>query len=136
MAGATVTGYDGDTMLVSVDRSACAACLEGRGCGMGLIAAARDRQHQLRLPAPSTRPPVGATIRLHPTHSILAAAAMAYGLPLVGLVAGASLGEWLMPTPGAVLAAVVAMLAMGWLARRIATRQYAGASACLARLGT
>lgn len=131
MARATVTGYDGDLMRLRVEGTNCAACMEGRGCGMGLIGSGRDRN--LQLPAPALRPAIGTSLELHTDHSIIAAAALGYGLPLLGLVAGASLGDWLLSGPSVALLAFGVMGAMGLMARRIARQRFSGAGGCIAR---
>lgn len=93
MIDATVTGYAGDRLIASVERRrACARCLDGAGCGMGLLGRRSENTVTLRLPAPRQRPAVGSSIGLETRPGVLGAALVGYGLPLVGVLAGALAG--------------------------------------------
>ncbi len=101
-------------------RGACARCREGRGCGAGVLGGdAGTRVLRVNVP-PGIELAAGDPVTLSMSGpALLAAAAIAYGLPLAGLLSGALLGHWL--TSGdlnAVLAALAGLLAGAWLARR------------------
>lgn len=103
---------------------ACARCRAGRGCGAGFPGAA-GRERQLRVAVPKgIKLVVGDAVTLHVSGSaLLAAAAIAYGLPLAGLLAGALLGHVLVPGDlGGVTTALVGLVGGGWMARRRAAR--------------
>ncbi len=124
MINGTVTRFDDSMMIVTIDRNACAACLEGRGCGMGLLAAGRERFRELSLPTPSPRPEIGGTIAIGSDYGLVLAAALAYGMPLLGLLVGASIGDWLLPAPGSVILAFTGMAASAIAARRFARQRF------------
>ena len=88
-----MTGYAGDRLIASVERrTACARCLDGRGCGMGLLGRRSDGAVTLKLPAPRQRPAVGSSVALAASPGVLRAALVGYGLPLAGVLAGAASG--------------------------------------------
>lgn len=103
---------------------ACARCRAGRGCGAGLPGVGGG-ERVLRVAVPrgvelTAGDPV--TLRISGP-ALLAAAAIAYGLPLAGLLLGALLGHLLVPgDAGAVLAALAGLLAGAGFARRRAAR--------------
>ena len=73
---------------VIVDGAApCARCAEGRGCGAGIFTG-RDGQQHLRLTVPDgISLAVGDSVTVSMQgRTLLAASALAYGLPLAGLL--------------------------------------------------
>jgi positive regulator of sigma E activity len=142
LAGDQVTGrvlslIDGDDGLradVVLDSlPACARCRAGRGCGAGVFTP-ENAKRRVRVGIPAGSPvAIGDTVCLAVTGtSVSAAAFTAYGLPLVGALAGGITGL-LLSAGDAVAAAIVAagLLAGAGLARRRARRRNEGhGSAC------
>ena len=86
-------GYAGDRIVASVERrKACARCLDGGGCGMGLLGRRAAEAVTLTLPTPRRRPAVGSNVALVTNPGVLGAALVGYGLPLAGVLAGALAG--------------------------------------------
>ena len=113
MIDATVTGYSGDRLIASVPRrAACARCLDGGGCGMGLLGRRAEGAVTLTLPSPRPRPAGGSNVRLAARPGVLGAALVGYGLPLAGVLAGALSGPL----------AAAAGLAAGVLGARLVAR--------------
>lgn len=113
MIKATVTGYAGDRLVASVQsRPACARCLDGHGCGMGLLGRQTARPATLTLNAPRPRPAVGSTVGIAARPGVLAAALVGYGLPLAGVLTGAVSGPL----------AAIGGLAAGVLVARVLVR--------------
>ncbi|MEO0345922.1 MAG: SoxR reducing system RseC family protein [Pseudomonadota bacterium] len=93
MITARVTGYRDDQLIATVPRRvACHRCLEGKGCGMGLIGGRRSDTVTVALRAPRTRPEPGSDITLFGAPGVVGAAMLGYGLPLAGVLAGAAFG--------------------------------------------
>lgn len=123
---ATVVAVEQDSIEVALPRArSCRACLDGRGCGLGLLRFTRGREVRLRLARSGlgdVQPGTRVQLRRQ-AGAVLHAAMIGYGLPLLGLLIGASTGDAL----GGGTAAVVAGLAGGagaaWLALRLARRQ-------------
>jgi sigma-E factor negative regulatory protein RseC len=94
---ARVVAVDGDACWVElIGGAGCGACAAGQGCGGGVIGRLRGaRLHHLRVAlAVSPRPAVDDTVEIGVReHGLLRASALAYLLPLAGIVAGAVLGE-------------------------------------------
>lgn len=113
MLTARVTGYRGDRLLADVPRQrACARCLDGRGCGMGLLGSRRTDTVTVEVEAPAERPAPGSTVSLSGAPGVVGAALLGYGLPLAGLLAGAVSG------PALSLAGLAAgMMSSRWLLR-------------------
>jgi sigma-E factor negative regulatory protein RseC len=104
--------------------AACARCRAGRGCGAGLPGVS-SAERTLRVAVPDgISLVVGDPVTLCISGpSLLAAAGIAYGLPLAGLLSGALLGQALVPGDlGAPLAALAGLVAGAWIARRRAAR--------------
>lgn len=124
-AGRVVGLRDGDSpekrvALIAVDPvPACRRCMEGRGCGAGLLYA--PGATEIAIPAPSGIDLVaGDVVELRlPAAALLRAASLAYGLPLAGLLLAAA-GAALMGAGDVVtvLAAGGGMLAGALAARR------------------
>ncbi|MCC5866952.1 MAG: SoxR reducing system RseC family protein [Gammaproteobacteria bacterium] len=114
----TVTAADEVSLGVS---SGCPRCDRGEGCGQGAWFAARSRTWRLSVPTGAAQ--VASTVRLTlPATRLLHAAALAYGLPLLGLVTGAVLGQLLGGEFPAVSGSIIGLLAGFALARRLAVR--------------
>lgn len=94
---ARVVAVEADACWVeAVAQSGCGACASGQGCGGGVIARLRGpRRSHLRVPLDATlRPAVDDMVEIGlREHSVLRASALAYLLPLGGIMAGAVLGE-------------------------------------------
>lgn len=108
------------TVLVAVDPvPACRRCMEGRGCGAGLMSASGATEVAVPAPHGLDLAP-GDTVELRlPAQALLRAALLAYGLPLAGLLLAAS-GAALIGAgePLTVFAAGGGMLAGALAARR------------------
>lgn len=123
-----VLAVDGDEAIVVVDAGAvCARCAAGKGCGAGIFAAGRSRRRLTARISPGLEIHVGDRVRLElPPADVLFASALAYGLPLIGLVSGAGFAAVLLPGRADVAAALLgaAGLAVGAaLGRRLLRRQ-------------
>ena len=99
---ATITSVSATRLtLQSVRGSACERCARGEGCGGGIIGKlAFRRRPELELEVPHTeRYVVGQRVELSvPARRVMALAAVVYLVPLVGLLAGATVGHWLIGT--------------------------------------
>lgn len=119
-ASGRVVAIRGDVATVAVPaRFACPRCASGGGCGAGLVAGDGERRIDLRLPAGSPLR-VGAGVRLViAPRRLLAAASLAYGLPLAAFVLATGLG-WLATgsDPAAAVAGVAGLAAALWAGRR------------------
>ncbi len=107
--------------LAARDFSTCGICAARAGCGHGLLdSLGRGRRRTFTLPRASLPADVSVGEALLvgvPEGAIVRAAAVVYGLPLAGLVAGAVLAPG---HDGAALLAACLGLAAGWLlARRL-----------------
>lgn len=131
---ATVISVTHDSALVSVDAAlTCARCAAGKGCGAGILAGS-DRPHRIEValdPALSLR--VGDQVRLslHSSH-LLRASALAYGLPLAGIVLALAAGSWLVDSLPDAQAVVLAL--SGYLAGYVAGRYFLRRENCIERL--
>ena len=77
--------------LIAVEPvSACRRCMQGRGCGAGLLYASGSTEIAVSAPSGLVLAP-GDVVELRlPAAALLRAALLAYGLPLAGLLLGAS----------------------------------------------
>jgi sigma-E factor negative regulatory protein RseC len=122
---ARVVAVDAEACWVeTIATPACSACASGQGCGGGVIGKLLgERRTHLRVVLPaSLRPAVDDEVEIgvH-EHGVLRASALAYLLPLAGMVAGAVAGERLAP-PGAADAWSMAAAAAGFLLAVAAAR--------------
>lgn len=126
----SISGNDPERRaLVEVDAAAaCARCAEGRGCGAGLGSARpATRRVEATIPAGANVSPGDTVVISLAPQSVLAAAAIVYGWPLAGAVAGAGfayLGAY--GDTAAALAALGGLVVGGLLVRRRLAR-----TACL-----
>lgn len=109
--------------LLEVDVAAvCPRCAAGKGCGAGLgLNRSGQRQIEVRV-RPGRALAAGDTVRLSLLpRSLLSAAAIVYGRPLLGAAAGALLAWWLGWGNAAAAAAALAGLGagVGWARRRL-----------------
>ena len=133
--GTVVLLERGDTeavrAFVDVDRSvACPRCAAGKGCGAGILdAGSSTRRVEASVPEGMVLA-VGdrVAVSLLP-ENLLAAASIAYGLPLAGAVLGAAVGLYL--AAGDVPAALAA--SVGLAGGILAARQRLSRRACLRR---
>jgi sigma-E factor negative regulatory protein RseC len=123
-ATATVVRVDDGRVTVSVDRAAvCPRCAAGKGCGAGLFAGPAGPLELKLDVSRGVLPRAGdaVTLSLAPRR-LLQASFLAYGLPLLGLVAGATLAMLVLdaPTelPTVVLAGAGMLMGLAW-ARRL-----------------
>lgn len=93
-------------------RAGCARCAEGKGCGGGLLGRLLgDRLFQLRVPV-RTGISVGDQVQLGISEgALLGAACLMYLLPLLALLAGALIGDFLGGDGTALLLGSLALLA-------------------------
>lgn len=110
--------------VVAVEAAVCSRCAAGRGCGAGVFStAAGSRQVQARIAA-GVQVAEGDRVELTlAPDRLLDAAWVAYGIPLAGALAGASLAWYLQfSDSNAALAVLAGVLAGGMLAGRRLTR--------------
>ncbi|MFW2404668.1 MAG: SoxR reducing system RseC family protein [Gammaproteobacteria bacterium] len=122
----TVTSATAEYIMVEFDRTpGCGACASGLGCGFGplLHLFTGSGARAIRLSNSSAAPlRSGDRIRVAIAGRTLALyAGLAYGWPLVGVVAGAAIGASILPAggdlaaaTGAALGAAVAWFALKW----------------------
>ncbi|WP_303785505.1 SoxR reducing system RseC family protein [Azovibrio restrictus] len=114
-----VTGLDGDFALVQVEGGGCGRCHEAGGCGgqqLTRMFCSTPRQYRVRN-AVGAKPGDLVSIIL-PAGALGRYATLAYGLPLLGLIVGALLGDRLGGEHGALLGGVAGCLAAFLLVRR------------------
>lgn len=77
--------------LVEVDAAqVCARCAAGRGCGAGVVAGSRSRRVEAAIPDGTSIAP-GDTVGLEiAPHSVLSAALIVYGWPMLGAASAAA----------------------------------------------
>lgn len=122
---AEVTALEGRHAWVSCRAQAeCRRCAEGRGCGGGLIGRwLGDRLHRVRV-VHDGGIAVGDCVVIGVDERLLVyAASVVYGIPLVGLFAGAGLAQWWYGTDGAAMAGALLGLAAGFAAVRAISRR-------------
>ncbi len=104
----------GEADVIVDGASPCARCAEGRGCGAGIFTG-RDGQQHLRLTVPDGMSlAVGDTVTVSMQgRTLLVASALAYGLPLAGLLGGALIAALLSVSEGIALMFAGAGLAAG-----------------------
>ena len=122
---AQVTALDGDHALVVIVRqNACGSCAAKSGCGTSVIASLfPQRQQQLRV-ANTVQAGAGDQVLIGLSESGLQRASLLlYGVPLLGLLAGALLGQlWGGSEPrsilGGLLGASLGLWIVRWRSRR------------------
>ena len=120
---------DGRITVVVDSPVACRRCAAGKGCGAGLLTGA-ERARRVDVCAPAgMRLAVGDTVTLSlSAGQLLRAATIAYGLPLLSLVAAAGAARLAgdgSSEKAAIVAAVIGLLAGIVTSRRILRRQRA-----------
>ena len=119
-----------ETITVVVEAPvACRRCSAGKGCGAGLLTGAESERRIEVTQPPGLRLDVGDVVLLSVSpRQLLRAASIAYGLPLIALVAGAGLA-WLAgagPSDLVALALTTAGLCVGlFLSRRLLSQDKA-----------
>lgn len=106
-----VTGIEGEFALIQVEGGGCGRCHEAGGCGgqqLTQMFCSTPRQYRVRNPL-GAKPGDQVSIIL-PAGALSRYATLAYGLPLVGLMGGAVLGEIVGGNGGALLGAAVGAL--------------------------
>ena len=95
-AKGTVTALDGAYAIVHVDAGGCGRCHEDGGCGghnLGAMLCRSPREYRVLNPGQSG---LGEQVTIVVSEgAVKSAALMAYGLPLLLLLAGAAFGTWL-----------------------------------------
>ncbi len=128
---ATVVAVFDDGVTLDVDSAiACARCAAGKGCGAGFLARNRNQLVQARL-LPGVRVHEGQHVHIElAAQNLLRAALLAYGVPLLGAIAGASIA-WATGV-GDVAAAIMAVV--GIVAGLVVSRGRLRRESCLQRL--
>ncbi|MEM7611937.1 MAG: SoxR reducing system RseC family protein [Pseudomonadota bacterium] len=124
-----MTRVDGDQVTLRVERQRmCRACLDGRGCGAGLLAIGRDGPRNITVHRDDQSVRAGDQVRLACARSaVLRGALVGYGLPLAGLLLGASLAASVLGEGYSAIAGLIG-LASGvslahWMSVRRASRR-------------
>lgn len=128
---AIVRDNDGVRALVDVDaREVCPRCAAGRGCGAGIFGGRqKSRRVEARI-APGLELYEGDTVRIElAPQNLLRAAAIVYGLPLLGAAIAAAIAY----LAGFGDAGAAALAILGLLAGLYAGRQRLDRQACVAR---
>lgn len=109
--------------LETLRRTGCGRCDEPGGCGNG-GARLRDRVEQVKALNNSGESfAVGDLVRFGvPADAVLHGAAVLYLFPLLMLLAGAALGDWLAPGDTGALAGAAAGIAAGFVSLRLLAR--------------
>lgn len=107
---ATVLSVSERSLRLRVDAgAACARCAAGRGCGAGVFGTGRTRELELARPATAQFVPGDRVTLALPARRLLRASLLAYGLPLLTLLAVPLAAEHAFgPYPDAWLAALAA----------------------------
>lgn len=127
---AFVVAVDGDTVWVEVmQTSTCSRCSANKLCGHGVLQRGFAKQRSLCVPvfyeaAKAALLQVGQRVDIvMPANSVLIAAALAYGLPLLGLLLGAiALQSFLAGELAAIAGAIVGFVSALLMARRLSSR--------------
>ncbi|HWM27220.1 MAG TPA: SoxR reducing system RseC family protein, partial [Woeseiaceae bacterium] len=129
----TVVAVGAGSVTVSVEAAAaCARCSAGRGCGAGILQKGRTRVIEAKV-ARGLALERGDRVRLELAPEHLARAAwLAYGLPLVAMVAGTGAGVFIVPSDGDL--AAVASGAIGLFAGVLCGRRMLAKDDCLRRI--
>ena len=119
-APGTIVSHDGDYALVSMDETGCGRCHEQGGCGgnnIGKMFCNAPRTFRVLNPGRSA---IGDRVSIVIADGVVQrSAALAYGLPLLALFAGALLGSALAGELGAILGSISG-LSCAWLGLRYA----------------
>lgn len=121
---------DGIAWVHCESQAGCARCAAGEGCGGGVFARllrGRLQELPLALPGPmADQVAAGDWVLVGlSTRAVQAASMLLYGLPLLGLVVGASAGDLWLGGDLAALAGAVAGLVAGFLAAHARARRLA-----------
>ena len=117
-ATGTITALDGDYAIVRMDETGCGRCHEQGGCGgnnIGKMFCNTPRTFRVLNPQNS---PVGERVTIAIGEgAVRRGAVLAYGLPLIALLAGAIGGTMLAGEAGAIGGAAIGLLG-AWLTLR------------------
>ena len=117
-APGTVVAVDGEYALVSMDETGCGRCHEEGGCGgnnIGKMFCNAPRTFRVLNPGRSA---VGDRVTIVIAEGVVRrTAALAYGLPMLALFAGALMGSALAGESGAIIGAISGLLC-AWLGLR------------------
>ena len=120
----TIESTTGPCVTVALAaRTGCGGCDSGTGCGLGSLLNLFARGGQRRLQIPVAVPGEFATgLRVCFAISggrLVGLAAVAYGLPMLGLFVGACIANAVVPGDAAAAAGAVAGAAAGWVSLRL-----------------
>ncbi|MGB4467079.1 MAG: SoxR reducing system RseC family protein [Azovibrio sp.] len=114
-----VTGLEGEFALIQLEGGGCGRCHEQGGCGgqqLTQMFCSTPRQYRVRNPL-GARPGDQVSIIL-PAGALSRYATLAYGLPLLGLIGGAVLGQALGGDSGALSGGLSGVVVAACLMRR------------------
>lgn len=127
---ARVLGLQGGDALVEVGRqSACGSCAAKSGCGTSVVASLfPQRRQQLRVANTQAAKPGDRVIIGLPEEGLQRASLLLYGAPLLGLLAGAGVGQqWggseLQSILGGLLGAALGLWFVRWRSARLGVMQ-------------
>lgn len=129
-----VVSVEPGSVTVSVDAAAvCRRCAAGRGCGAGLLTGARQPKliDAVVAPGMDLAPGDEVELTLAPTH-LLRAAALAYGLPLLGVIVALGIAWYLDQALNDALAVLLAIVGVSGGA--IVGRHFLKRESCLMNL--
>jgi len=120
---AVVRALDGDEAIVEVAGGGCGRCHEKGGCGGQQLTQMLCGSAKTYRAANAAGARVGDEVTLGiPAGAVRYSANLAYGLPLVGVIGGALAGTAFNGEPGAMLGAVIGLLA-AWAFMRYRARR-------------
>lgn len=123
-----VISLDGDFALIQVEGGGCGRCHEKGGCGgQQLTQMFCSTPRQYRVKNPQGAKPGDLVSIVLPAGALSRYATLAYGLPLLGLIGGAVIGDAVGGNPGGLLGAALGMV-LAWQLVRRRSRGIAGNS--------
>ncbi len=110
----TVVTVNYPRAIVRVSGMSCARCMEGRGCGMGLLGSGqRPREIEARIPERLGMVKPGQRVRLmFGRQELLRSTWVIYGVPLLSLLSGLGLLALVFPDAGDGVAVGVAVISL------------------------
>lgn len=125
---AVVRALDGDDAIVEVEQGGCGRCHEKGGCGgqhLTQMLCARPKTYRAHNPEKLA---VGENVTVAITAgAVRRSANLAYGLPILGVIGGAMLGQQVGSNPGAIMGGLAGLFG-AWLFVRWKTRPATGNS--------
>lgn len=117
------------TYLEIVRRSPCGLCGQTRGCGVSIWGKLFGHRTEFRAANPIDAKTGDSVVVGIEEQALLRSALVAYGVPLLTVIAGALLGTWLVPAQdlAAVLGAAAGLVSgLAWLRIKSAQRRHDG----------